>query len=286
MTIPPVPPTPTSTPPAATPQARPDRTLRTVLLAVGSVLIAAVLVLGVVQYAQATTGEDESGAFTVADPFDTLVVDTSAVTVSVRYDDSRDTALVDFDSDGSPLRFQHTVNGERLEVSVRSRGWWPFGGLTGLNAHPKLEIVLPGSLEPVALDVETSAGEVDAAGDFTAVSVDSSAGEVTLSGSADSLDLSTSAGSITGTDLDVTGPVTSETSAGTMTLGFVSLPSSMRVEAAAGDVRVALPDGEYEIRTDTAVGSVVQGLRSTPGAARVYSFETSAGDVTLEQAAR
>ncbi|WP_368497826.1 DUF4097 family beta strand repeat-containing protein [Herbiconiux sp. A18JL235] len=285
MTVPTTPP-PVAAQPVNAPQGRPDRTLRTALLAVGSALVAAVLVLGVVQFAQASTGDDESGAFTVADPFDTVVVDTSAVTVSVRYDDSRDTALVDFDSDGSPLRFEHRVNAERLEVSVRSRGWWPFGGVIGLNAHPRLEVVLPGSLEPVALEVGTSAGEVDLAGDFAAVRVDSSAGAVTLSGSADSLDLSSSAGSITGTDLDVTGPVTSETSAGTMTLGFVSLPSSMHVEAAAGDVRVALPDGEYEIRTDTAVGSVAQGLRSTPGASRVYSFETSAGDVVLEQASR
>jgi hypothetical protein len=261
------------------------RGLRVGLLAAGSALVVGVVVLGGVQFAVATTGEDASGSYAVPDAFTELVVDTSAADVTVRYDEAVSETRLGFDSGGSPLRFDHDVRGGDLHVSVRNPGFWPFSGLFTLGTDASLDIVLPAELEPVGLDLETSAGRVEADGEFAAVSVDSSAGDIELSGSADSLDLDSSAGNVSGTGLDVTGAVSSDSSAGNTTLEFVSLPSSIRVDSSAGNVRVALPDGDYDIRTDTAAGSVDQGLRSTPGASRVYRFDTSAGNVVLEPAA-
>lgn len=273
---------------ARPPAPRPDTTLRNALLAVGSVAIVGVLVLGVVQFAQAGTGDDQSGSYEVTDGFESVVIDTSAADVTVRYDDSIDTARIDFDSGDAPLRFEQQVRGDRLAISVRARGWWPFGGLFGLSGlgDATLDVTLPADLAPVGLDIDTSAGDVVAEGEFTDLSLDSSAGNIELAGSADSLTLSSSAGNVSGTDLDVTGAVSGDSSAGNTTLRFITLPSSILLDSSAGNVRVALPDGDYEIRTDTSAGNVELGVVNTPGADRVYSFDTSAGNVVLERAAR
>ncbi|MFB2579945.1 DUF4097 family beta strand repeat-containing protein [Herbiconiux sp. P15] len=264
----------------ASPRPRSGGPLRTGLLATGSALVAGALVLGGVQIAQASTGGDESGVYTADGDFSNLEIDTSAADVSVRYGDVEE-AQLDFDAADSPLRFEQEQRGDTLRVSVKNRGWWGFGLFSGFDTAT-LDIVLPESLAPVGLDIDSSAGEVLADGDFAAVTLDSSAGDIDLAGSAASLRSHTSAGSITGTGLRVSGEVVSESSAGDVRLEFATLPSAIRLESSAGDVRVALPEGEYEIRTDTSVGSVTQGLASTPGAARVYSFESSVGGITLE----
>ncbi len=89
---------------------------------------------------------------------------------------------------------------------------------------------------------------------------------------------------MTGTDLDVPGDVRVTSSAGSAALTFTSLPSSMRVESSAGSVRVAIPEGVYEIRAETSLGSADVSVPSRPGASRLYSFESSAGSVTVEPA--
>ncbi|MCS5720673.1 DUF4097 domain-containing protein [Herbiconiux sp. CPCC 203407] len=272
----------TTTPSSPTaPEAPGGTALRNGLLITGSALVAGFLVLGGVQFAQASTGDDETGVYTADGDFAAVDIDTSAANVSVRYGDV-DEVQLDFDSAGAPLRFDHEQRGDTLHVTVKSRGWWIFGLLSGTDSA-SLDVVLPESLEPVALDIGSSAGEVLVDGDFAAIAIDSSAGNIELEGSAASLRSETSAGNITGTGLDVAGEVLSESSAGNVRLEFVTLPSSIRMGSSAGNVRVALPDGEYEIRTDTSAGGVHQELASTPGADRVYSFESSAGNITLER---
>lgn len=262
--------TPPPFPPEARPPAPRPRALRNTLLTAGSIIIVGVLALGVLQFTQPTTGEDQSGTYEVTDAFEVLEIDTSSANVTVRYDNSIDTARITFDSGDAPLRFEQQVRDDRLSISVRTHGWWPFRGPFGLSkiGDATLNVTLPTHLKPVGLDIDTSAGNVRAEGEFTDLAINSSAGN------------------ISGTDLDVSGAVTADTSAGNTTFNFVSLPSSIRINSSAGNVRVALPDGDYEIRTDTSVGTLQQGIVSTPGADRVYSFDTSAGNVTLEPAAR
>ncbi|AXH36993.1 hypothetical protein DVJ78_17635 [Humibacter sp. BT305] len=263
---------------------RPDRTLRVTLLTIGSALVAGMLVLGGVQIARAAAGVDgeDTGVYAVAADVTALKVDSSASSVSIAYGDV-DLPTLDFDSGGSSVRLTQQVSGQTLLVKVGGDGWWSFGFLGGLQ-DASLDITLPRDSAPIALDVDSSAGAVDAAGDFAAVDLSSSAGSVTVSGSADSLRLHSSAGRVTGTDLDVPGEVRVDSSAGSAILSFASLPSSMEVESSAGSVRVAIPDGDYEIRADTSVGSVDVSVPNRPGASRVYSFESSAGSVTVEPA--
>ncbi|MDO9396313.1 MAG: DUF4097 family beta strand repeat-containing protein [Herbiconiux sp.] len=259
---------------------RPHRALRITLLATGSALVAATLVVGGVQFAQAATAEDDSGVYAVEGRFRTLDVDSSAAAVTVRYADV-DEAEIAFDSGDRPLRLEHRMRGTTLEVEVEDRGWWIFNAFSGSGpAH--LDITLPSALAPIDATVGSSAGGIDLAGDFGAVRLDSSAGDVELSGSAASLDAESSAGDVTALDLEISGTVAVDTSAGNTTVSFASLPEQIRMESSAGGIRVALPDGRYDIRTEVSAGSVDNSLRNTPGADRIYSFETSAGSITLE----
>ncbi|MBF4572127.1 DUF4097 family beta strand repeat protein [Herbiconiux sp. VKM Ac-1786] len=272
--------------PAPTPPPR-DRSLRIALLAIGSALVLLLVGVGMLQLVQSAANAnrgDDSGSYPAAGPFDSLEVDVSAASVTVSYADVAEPRF-DFDSGGSSLRFDQRMLGDTLRVTVGDRGWWPIRlfDLSSLG-DASLAVTLPRSAEPVALAVDSSAGAVRVDGDFAALSLESSAGDVELSGSADSLHLETSAGRITGTGLVVTGPVVSESSAGDTSLSFASLPASISVDSSAGSVTVALPDGEYELRTDTSFGRVQLGVPSTPGADRVYSFETSAGDLVLTPA--
>ena len=147
------------------------------------------------------------------------------------------------------------------------------------TAH--LDVVLPRSLAPVALDLRSSAGDVTASGRFSTVVLTSSAGDLGVSGSAGDIRLTTSAGNIAAADLDVHGDVVTDASAGDTALSLTSLPSSIRSEGAAGDIRAVLPDGDYRVTTSTSFGDVEQGLRNSPGSDRRYAFETAAGDIEL-----
>ena len=259
--------------------------LRRILLIAGSVLVAGALVVAVVGVTRASTQEDRTGLYTVGEGFSSLDVDVSVANVVVRFGDV-DEAELDFDSSGTTIGFTYRVDGGTLRVKVGDTDWWPFGGLGlfDLDDDPSLVVTLPDTLDPIDLDVNGSVGNLDVDGDFRAVKLSSSAGEIRLTGSATELVLDSSAGSIIGTDLDVSGTVDVDSSAGNTTLSFSSLPSGMTVDTSAGNVRVDMPDGEYEIQTDTAVGRIDQGLPSSPGAERVYRFDTSAGNVTLRLA--
>lgn len=254
------------------------RSLRIALLAVGSALVAALLVLATLQFAQAATGADESGTYIVPTSFAALDVDVSEVNVTVRYDDVAQ-ARLDFHSGGSPLRFEHEVRGDTLALQVHRRGLGV--GLFPSFDDARLDVVLPTSLAPVALDLRSSAGDSDVAGTFARTSLASSAGNIHLRGSTGALRVTSSAGDITATALDASGSVVTDSSAGNTRLSFVSLPSSIRATGSAGDIEVGLPDGDYDVRASTSFGNVRQGLRSTPGADRRYTFETSAGDIAL-----
>lgn len=269
-------PVPTPPPPATPPPG--SRSLRIALLAVGSALVAALLVLGVLQFAQAASGEDESGRYVVQGDYTALDVDVSAADVRVRYADV-DRARLELASSGTSLHLEREVRGGTLSVRLHERGWWHFGFL-GQDAA-RLEVVLPEALAPVALDVRSSAGDSRIDGAFAATSVESSAGSIRLSGSTGPLRLDSSAGDITATALRVAGPVETDSSAGTTRLSFASLPSSIDAEGSAGDIDVRLPDGDYDVRASTSFGDLDQQVRSTPGAERRYTFETSAGDIRL-----
>jgi Putative adhesin len=276
--------------PAAPQQPAPARnnTLRTVLLVVGSIILAIILITTVVRVAYSLNREDTSGTFTVEDSFDEVEVRVSAADVVVEYADV-DQARIKFEQGGTNLRLDRHVSGGVLTVTVDQPGWgwWNWGGdgWWGMGHDASLRLTLPEALEDeaLALDIDSSAGDLRVFGDFGNVGVESTAGNVRMSGSTGNLEISTTAGNVDLNDLAVSGTFRSESTAGNGSFEFRTLPDRMDVQATAGDIRVVLPRGSYRIETDTTAGNVQQNVSSAQNADRVYRFETTAGNIEINE---
>ena len=266
---------------------RPSHTGRTVALIVAGVIIAALVVWLAVGAVRTLTRPDASGTFEIGDRFDSVVLDGDLADVTVSYGAVERGELTLRQGDTRErLELDHEVRGETLHVSlrhVREPGmpviWWPSLG----GRSPQLVLVLPESQEddPVALDLRTAAGDVEAGGDFGAVSVRSHVGDIELRGSADSLDVQTDAGEIDLVRFSTEGELAAHSAVGDVTLELAALPSGIRVETDLGDVEVDLPDGRYAVTTDTSLGEVDLAVAHDPSASRAYGFTTNVGDISV-----
>src|SRR5690554_615687 len=279
--------TPHQTAPAPTP--RQPNTLRTVLLVIGSVVLALILVATAFRVAHSLNREDTSGTFTVDDAFDTIELQTSAADLRVEYTDVDEPELR-FDQGGSDLRLDYDVSGGVLNVRVDRPGWGWWGpdfGSWGWGWHDeaRLKLSLPESMERdgVELAIDSTAGDLRVLGGYGDVTVESTAGNLRMSGGANNLQITTTAGNVRLDDVSVNGSFRSESTAGDGTFGLKTLPDSIDVQSTAGNVRVTLPSGSYRIETDTTAGEVSQNLSSDQDSDRVYRFETTAGNIELNE---
>jgi DUF4097 and DUF4098 domain-containing protein YvlB len=104
-----------------------------------------------------------------------------------------------------------------------------------------------------------------------------------MSGAAANMQLSTTAGNLELNGITVSGSFRSESTAGDSSFEFGSLPKSIDVQSTAGDVSVTMPRGSYRIETDTTAGEVRQNVSSDQRSDRVYRFETTAGNIDLNE---
>ncbi len=275
---------------APTPQ-EPSHTLRTVLLVVGSIVLALVLVFTVVRVVSSMNREDTSGTYTVSDRFDSIDLRATAADVELEFG-AVTRAELRFEQGDTNLRLAQRVSGNELQVSVKQPGWgwWgpDFGGFFGdwgMRDSAQLTIVLPQSLQGDNLDLVlgSTAGNLDVTGDFGDVRLDSTAGDVRLAGSADDLSVDTTAGNIRMDGFSVAGDFRSDSTAGDSRFDFRTLPRSIDVQSTAGNVRVVLPSGSYRIETDTTAGDVQQHVSSDATSDRVYRFSTTAGNIELSE---
>src|SRR5690554_1025941 len=267
-----------------TPTSRQPNTLRTVLLVVGSIILVIILVGTIARFAFSANREDTSGTYTVEQQFDTVQLRASAADVNVRYTDI-DEAELKFDQGGSNLRLDYDVSGGVLKVRVHQPGWgWNFGNW-GWDNSATLDLSLPESMErdTVELMIETTAGNLTLDGEYGDVEIESTAGNLRMSGAADNLRISTTAGNVQLKDYSVSGAFTSESTAGDSSLQFDSLPDSIDVQSTAGNVNATVPSGSYRIETDTTAGNVQQNVSSDQNSDRVYRFETTAGNIELNE---
>jgi DUF4097 and DUF4098 domain-containing protein YvlB len=271
--------------PAPAPRQR--NTLRTVLLVVGSIVLAIILIGTAFRVAYSLNQEETSGTFVVGDEFDTVELRTSAANVKIEYTDI-DEPEIAFDQGETNLRLDYNVSGGVLDVRVDHRGWgwwgWGFGGW-GWNNDAKVHLSLPQAMETDGVDlvIETTAGDLDVFGDYGDVEIESTAGDLRMSGAAANLQITTTAGDLRLKDVAVDGSFRSESTAGDSMFEFRSLPDSIDARSTAGDVRVTLPDGSYRVDTNTTAGEVRQDVSSDQGSDRVYRFETTAGDIELNE---
>jgi len=264
--------------------ARRPNTLRTVLLVVGSIVIVLVLAFAAVRIVRALNNEDTSGIHPISQSFETLELRSSAADVVILRESGVDRTELRFDQGDTNLRLEYAVRGGVLKATVGNDdwGWWGFGNWGDWRSRGALiTVVLPADADAIALDLRSTAGDVDVDGDFTDVAVRSTAGNVTLSGSAGELRLDTTAGEAALDDFSVSGSFRSETTAGDMDFDFAELPRSIDVRSTAGTVRVGLPDGRYRIEADSTAGSIRNEVSSYASSDRVYRFTTTAGDIEL-----
>jgi DUF4097 and DUF4098 domain-containing protein YvlB len=271
----------------ATPVQKKPNPLRTVLLVVGSIILAIILVGTIARFAFAGNGEDTSGTFTVAQQVDTIELRASAADVTVEYTDVNEPEIR-FDQGSTNLRLDYDVSGGELDIRVDRPGWgwWGFGfGDWGWSEGATLELSLPESMERdgVALKVETTAGNLTVAGKFGDVELESTAGDVRMAGATDDLEIRTTAGNVRLNGVEVDGSFLAESTAGDSTIEFGSLPDSIEMHSTAGNVSVLLPSGNYRIETDTTAGNVTQNVSSDQNSDRTYRFESTAGDIVLDE---
>lgn len=269
--------------------AQKPKTLRTVLLVIGSIILAIILVGTIARFAFASNREDTSGTFTVAEQFEAIELRASAADVTVEYTDVNEPEIR-FDQGDTNLRLDYKVSGGDLQIRVDRPGWgWlDFGvgfGDWGWNEGATLELSLPERLERdgVALRVETTAGNLTVAGTYGDVEMESTAGDVRMTGVADDLEIRTTAGNVRVNGVEVNGAFIGESTAGNSTIEFASLPDSIAVESTAGNVNVLLPSGSYRIETDTTAGNVTQNVSSDQNSDRIYRFESTAGNIELNE---
>jgi hypothetical protein len=271
-----------TTPNSPTPP--PRRSLRTVLLATGAVVLVAIVVGAILIVGDAIGGKrsDASAFYSITESFDSVRVNTEAADVTVRYASVGSAQLIFHQ--GTQVRsatLHHAVVGRVLTVTETVSGSLPFGWIAA--DATTLEIVLPKSEEtrPMDLDTTIQAGNLDLNGRFAALTVASNAGNVTLHGGARSLNLKDQSGNVTATGYTLHGPVISTTTAGDSHFEFIALPSRATLSASAGDIWFSVPKGAYEVSGRSLAGTVHQNVTSTPGASRVYTLRDNAGNIVV-----
>ncbi len=272
-------------PPAQAPgPARPNGALRGILLLIGSVLLIGLLVNAGMRIVQLAGYEDHSGIHEVTEPVDSIALDTAATDVIVQYGDVPH-PRIDFDQARDDQALRYDVRGGELRVDVdQRRGFWFFGPSIGFGSRSsELTLTLPRGLTGADLSLNTTAGDVQAHGEYGALDVDTTAGQLLLSGAAESVQMDSTAASVRAQDFATTGPVRVDITAGELRFEAADLPSAIDVSSTAASVRFELPPGEYEIRTDITAAGVNQGVSSTAGAERVYTFDATAGEVVLAE---
>lgn len=266
-----------------TPTTARSTTLRTVLLVVGSVVIAIIIAVAAARVAVALTREDSSGTFEIGDDFDAIELRTSASDVTIGFGDVARPVLEFRQGDrGGNITLEHSVVGSTLRVEVGHRGWFPWGfDFGGDDSH--LDLVLPASYGNgrIAVDADSTAGDIDLAGRFGTVALEATAGDVRLIGGATELSLDTTAGDVEVRKFALRGSLTGSSTAGDVSYEFSTIPDSANVESTAGNIEFTVPEGDYRIVTETTAGEVDSRVTNDADADRTFEFHTTAGDVRI-----
>ena len=187
-------------------------------------------------------------------------------------------------TDGWTLR---TDDGE-LQVRSPQRGWfgWFTPDIFGDNWFDEgdsVTLLLPESLAGLDADLTLNAGALTADGEFGELDADLSAGRMDLTGSASSLEFTLNAGAAT-VALDGVDTASFEVAAGRADAELTgTTPREVLVDVSAGQLKLALPEGAYDVRQDVSAGSLNSDLRQDPDSANVVRVSVSAGTVNLRE---
>ncbi|SIT86863.1 hypothetical protein [Microbacterium sp. RU33B] len=268
----PVPPQPAPTPSSPTPASR--------VVAIIAIVVGGILVLGAVGWAVATTlfsANVRTSTATVATTgVQDLSVDVSAGSLRIEFADV-DEAELDVRSAFGADRW--TLERDDDELRVASPRFFGLGWL--FDGAGDAVLRLPLALEGLDAELGLSAGDLSASGAFGELDVDVSAGRAEIDGSANDVSVDVSAGRA---DLDVDGVRTGEltVSAGDLDVSFTGTPPrELSLDVSAGSLRLEVPEGEYDVRSDVSAGGFDNRIGSTPGAPNTVTVTVSAGNAEL-----
>lgn len=269
---------PHQAPPPVPPSGQPSPASRAI--AIIAIVMGGLLVLGAIGWAVLTTvftsNVRTSTATAAVAGVDELDVDVSAGSLRIEFADVADAELEVRSAFGAD-RWTLVRDGEELRVaSPRFFGFgWFFDGAGDAVLR------LPLSIEGLDADLELSAGDLRVSGEFTELSLGVSAGHADVSGSAQDVSVTLSAGRA---DLDLSdvreGDL--EVSAGDIVGSFTGTqPRELSLDVSAGSLRLSVPDGSYDVRSEVEAGNFDNRVGSTPGASSVVTVSVSAGSAEL-----
>lgn len=170
---------------------------------------------------------------------------------------------------GSPPASTHSVSGGTLTLTYTC---------PSSDCGIDYTVTVPADL-PVTVDA--SAGDVTLTGLSGAVQVQADAGAVALTDLSGPVRVRADAGEIRGTGLG-SRQATLTDSAGSVTLAFTAAPTSLAVQAKAGDVKVTVPGSESYAATATAsAGQTRVTVPTSPGSSHVIRAASDAGNVSI-----
>ena len=144
-------------------------------------------------------------------------------------------------------------------------------------------LVLPESLNNGTLDADfdLSAGSFNAVGNYKDVVVEVGAGDLELTGSAHTADVDLGAGEAT-VRLENVESARFDISAGEL-IGELSgeAPKSIDGSVSAGSLELQLPERTYDLRQNTAAGSVENQLATDPNSPHKITIQVAAGNAIL-----
>ncbi|MHA7135331.1 DUF4097 family beta strand repeat-containing protein [Oerskovia turbata] len=238
------------------------RTAHRRLVTAGLAVVAAVA-LGACGTGPRSTATD---TYTVSDEITSVRIDLAAGSVALRGADGAETSIertVDY-AGAHPDRETHRVEDGVLVLSG-----------CGRYCSASYSVDLPAGL-PVTGKTEHGTIDLTATG---AVDVRTSNGSVTLDRIDAKIVARTSNGKISGERLGGDG-VDVETSNGAIDLALAR-PQDVRASTDNGAVRVAVPDGSYQVTADTDLGGTDVSVPSDPDGEFEIEAESSFGKVTV-----
>lgn len=254
-------------------------------VAIVVLVVGAVTALGTAGQAAASTlaaaAVRTTTASTDASAVESIAVDVSAGVLRVEF---ADVPRVELAVTGAVGADRWTLRTQAGVLTVRSPDavfspWTLFGSSAG-NGTAVLR--LPSALRGLDTTLGLSAGELTATGHFGKLRLTTSAGRLSVDGSADSVEADVSAGTA---DLTLAGARTASlaVSAGQLTAALRGpQPESMTLHASAGQMRVTVPAGPYDVSAQAGLGQFDNRVGSTPGAANTVRVDVSAGRIVLQ----
>lgn len=129
----------------------------------------------------------------------------------------------------------------------------------------------------VALEIHSGSGRVevrDTTGDLT---VRTNSGDVEVSGVSGAVNVETGSGRLAATGLG--GDAVLRTGSGELTARWTTAPRSVKARTRSGDLTLAVPRDQYEVRGDTGDADI--DVPSTAGAPRVIEVSAGSGDIRV-----